>query len=195
MNATLDAKYKPKAEKGWLTKLALCAFAAVALADLTGCAALKNSADTLGNAAGTQVTNGGLWLLGKDAKCNFTSQNRSSYSPNGRSSSGTVTANVCREIHSKPTAAAEFTPADQQAIREMQIKFMEDATRANVLRRAEMRNQQAVDICHQRDMTLLGQGKKMDAGDACTTVLKEDKAKTAELTKPAPTPSGWSLKD
>lgn len=222
MDTTLDDKHKPKASKGWLTKTALVLFAALALTDLTGCAALKNSADTLGNAAGTQVTKAGLWAMGKDADCHFDATNHSSYSPGGPSNSGTVTANGCREL---PSTATQIKLAEQQEavynthFREQQKRAEEamiaqaklqqlrneEFKKQQALQRAEMMAQQAADTCHRRELDLLRDGKKMDPSEGCVTILQQDKLRTEELLaqakKPAPMKqstgffSGWTLKD
>jgi hypothetical protein len=208
METTIDEKHKPKAQKGWLTKTALVLFAALALADLTGCAALQNSANTLGNAAGTQVTKGGLWLMGKDADCHFESRNNSTYSPGQGGNSGTVTGNTCREL---PSTDAQIKLAQQQeAI--MRVHFQEQAKRQQEIiafqnqlaeqQRAASMAREVVDTCHRREVQLLSQGKTMDPSEGCVTVLNQEKAKNAELAK-IKTPekpstglfSGWTLKN
>lgn len=208
METAIEDKHKPKVQKGWLTKTALAVFAAVALADLTGCAALKNSADTLGNAAGTQVTKAGLWVLGKDADCHFEASNHSNYSPGGGSSSGTVTGNTCREM---PSTEAQVKMAQQQEavfdahLREQMKRSQETTAFQNRLlrqQRAEMMAREIVETCHRRDMQLLGQGQKMNPEEECAAILKQDRARTAELAKlNAPVKpstgffSGWTLKN
>lgn len=200
MSAALNKQSRP--EKGWLTKTALAVFAVVALADLTGCAALQNSADTLGNAAGSQVTKTGLWLMGKDADCEFNSRNHSTYNVGGPGHSGTVTHNGCREL---PSTAAQIKIAEQQeAIRNVhfreQQKRMDEIKKAQEIQRAEMMARRAADTCHQRELDLLRQGKPMDEKDACTGVLQQEKAKVTELAAKTPSKStgfwsGWTLKD
>lgn len=220
MTNAIEAKHKPKQAKGWLTQTTLALFAVATLGGLTGCVALKNSADTIGNAAGSQVTKAGLWVVGKDADCNFTARNTSRYNPQGGSASGTITNNTCREL---PSTAAQIKLAEQQeAVFDAHLKAQQrrlqqaqdaqtaDQNRRNelarteqALQRAEMMERQAVDTCHRREIDLLAQGKKLDPAEGCATILEQDKVRTAELlskTKaPAKKPtgfwSGWTLKD
>ncbi|TAL28330.1 MAG: hypothetical protein EPN97_14800 [Alphaproteobacteria bacterium] len=200
MSTTLNKQHQPKAAKGWLTKTALVVFAAVALMDLTGCAALKNSADTLGNAAGTQVTKAGLWVLGKDADCHFDAVNHSSYNPAGGSASGTETRNGCREL---PSTAAQIKLAEQQEaiynvhIREQQKRAQEMQRMQDKLR-LDFQDRQAADTCHRHKLELLAQGKNMDKSDACTDILNKDRAQLSSAETPAKSKgfwSGWSLRD
>jgi hypothetical protein len=164
---------------GWLTKTAVAVFAAMALADLTGCAALQNSANTLGNAAGSQVTKGGLWLLGKDADCRFDSTNRSNYSPGRTNASGTITSNGCREI---PSTAAQIKLAEQrEAVADVHFREQSRRTQEAIdfhnrfmqQQRAENMARQVVDTCHRRELALLSQGQKMDPAEDCVTILKQ----------------------